>query len=146
MNFKINNNVAFGARYIINGKQTLKETQKVYDKKIDKLEYRSKVALQTQEYMQEPLIQKYLEYLPEDTFVRLHTGIIDRNGKKEDEILDFNPFLSFETSSINEQINLSRALNGGDTLELSLNQMGALDKKSIMDWFEELIEFYCHQK
>ena len=146
MNFKINN-INFGAKFSVWGKQTPKETQKVYDAKIDRFEYQSKIATQAQEYMQDPLIQEYIEYLPKDTFVRLHTGIIDNRGNKEDEILDFTPFLSFETKSINEQINITKELGAnGDTLELRLNDLGNLDKKSINSWFENLFEFYSQQK
>ena len=146
MNFKINN-ISFGAKFSVWGKQTPKETQNVFDRKIDKLDYNARVATQAQEYLQEDeLIKCYIETLPEDTFVRLHTGVIDGENKREDKILDFTPFLSFETKSINEQINITRALNGGDTLELSLNQMGVLDKKPIINFFENLVEFYCHQK
>jgi len=146
MNFKINN-INFGAKFAIWGKQTPKETQKVFDKKINKLDYNERVATQAQEYLQEDeLIKCYIETLPKDTFVRLHTGVIDGENKREDKILDFTPFLSFETKSINEQINITRTLNGGDTLELSLNQMGVLDKKPIINFFENLVEFYCHQK
>ena len=145
MNFKINN-INFTAQYRVMGKQTPTQTLSVFDNKIDKYIYRGKVASQTQEYMQDPLIQNYMEYLPDDTFVRLHTGIVDGESQRKDEILDFNPYLSFETKSINEQINIARTLDGGDTLELKLNEFGVLDKKPIINWFENLIEFYCHQK
>lgn len=147
MNFKINN-INFAAKYTIWGKQTPKETQNVFDRKIDKLDYNARVATQAQEYLQEDeLIKCYIETLPEDTFVRLHTGVIDGENKREDEILDFTPFLSFETKSINEQINIAKELGAnGDTLELRLNDLGNLDKKSINNWFENLFEFYSQQK
>ena len=137
----------FGAKYTVMGKQTPLATSKVYEEKIQKLEKQRLTSVLAQQYMQTPQVQAYMEYLPEDTFVRLHTGIIDREGQKEDDILDFQPFLSFETKSINEQINISRYLgDNGDVLELNLNGLGNLDKKSINNWFENLLEFYCHQK
>ena len=146
MNFKINN-VNFGAKYVVNGKQAPKETQKVYDRKIDRLEYQGKVASQAQEFMQEPIIEKYLAYLPEDTFIRLHTGVVDRGGEKADEILDFNPFLSFETSSINKQIAITKELGkDGDILELSLNKLGKLNTSEIENWLNKLLMFYYVKK
>ena len=145
MDFKINN-IKFGANYQVYGKQTADKTHDVYESAISKLEKQRKIAIQAQEYFETPEVQNLMEYLPQDTFVRLHTGIIDRHGKKEDEILDFMPFVSFETPSINEQINISRELNGKDALELSLNDMDVLDKKPIIGFFANLINFYNTQK
>lgn len=145
MNFKINN-INFGAQFRVYGKQSVDKTNKVFDNEIMKREKQRRIATQAQEYFETPQIQNYIEHLPEDTFVRLHTGVVDGENKRKDEILEFMPFVSFETKSINEQINISRELDGGDTLELSLNDFGVLNKKPINEFFENLIEFYCHQK
>ena len=146
MNFKINN-INFGAQYYVYGKQTPQKTMKAYDNEIATKEYRLKTAVQGQEYMETPLVQDYLDWIPEDTFVRLHTGVLDGEGKRKDEFLDFNPYLSFETNNINEQIQFSKNnLGVTDTLELTLNEFGVLDKKKINNWFEGIIEFYSHTK
>ena len=88
MNFKINN-INFGAQYYVYGKQTPQKTMKAYDNEIATKEYRLKTAVQGQEYMETPLVQDYLDWIPEDTFVRLHTGVLDGEGKRKDEFLDF---------------------------------------------------------
>lgn len=146
MNFKVNN-TSFGAHFNVNGKQLAKETNKVYRSAIELLERNGKIATQLQEYMQSPHIQKAIDYLPKDTFVRLNTGILDREGTKADDILGFIPFLSFETKSINEQINLGHKLGKtGDKLQLSLNQTGELNTDEIDNWFDNLLHFYQKQK
>ena len=146
MNLKINN-LAFNARYRVFGKPTSQETQRVYDNDIDKKEYRVKVAVQAQEYMQTPQVQEYLDWIPEDTFVCLHTGVLDGEKERQDLLLDFNPYLSFDTKNINDQIRFSKNnLGTQDRLELSLNDFGVLDKKKINNWLDEIIEFYHHVK
>ena len=145
MNFKVNN-ISFGAQYSVYGKQSVDKTNKVYDNEIIKRENQRRIATQAQEYFESPQIQNYIEHLPEDTFVRLHTSILDGENERDDKILDFMPFVSFETKSLNEQINISRELDGGDTLELSLNGFGVLNKKPINEFFENLLEFYTCQK
>lgn len=146
MNFKINN-TSFGAHFNVNGKQIATETNKIYRTAIELLERNRKIATQSQEYMQAPHIQKAIEYLPQDTFVRLNTGIIDRKGAKADEILGFVPFLSFETKSINEQIELYHQLGkAGDNLQLSLNEAGKLNTDEIDNWFDNLLHFFHKQK
>ena len=146
MNLKISN-LSFNAKYKVFGKQTPQETQQVYDKDIDKKEYRAKVATQAQEYMQSPIIQEYLDWIPEDTFVCLHTGVLDGEKERSDKLLDFNPFLSFDAANINEQIFFSKNnLGAEDKLELTLNDFGVLDKKKINNWFDKIIEFYIQTK
>lgn len=147
MNLKINNTMPFKANLRIHGKQLASETNKIYQNAIELLERNRKIATQSQEYMQSPHIQKAVKFLPCDTFVRLNTGILDREGTKADDILGFIPFLSFETKSINEQINLARHLeHAKDTLVLSLDEAGNLKTKEIDSWFDNLLSFYQKQK
>ena len=93
MNLKINNTMPFKANLRINGKQLAGETNKIYQNAIELLERNRRIATQSQEYIQEPHIQKAIGFLPKDTFVRLNTGILDGEGTKPDKILGFIPFL-----------------------------------------------------
>ena len=83
MNFKINNAMPFKANLSINGKQLASETSKIYKAAVKLLEENGKIATQSQEYMQSPHIQKAINYLPSDTFVRL--GIMDYWALNEEE-------------------------------------------------------------
>ena len=147
MDFKINNNASFGARLSINGKQLASETDKIYQTTVELLERNRRIATQSQEYIASAHIQKAIDYLPCDTFVRLNTGILDGENKRADKILGFIPFLSFETKSINEQINLSKQLGSkGSILELSLDEAGKLNTQEIDSWFDKLLSFYHTKK
>ena len=143
MNFKINNNASFGAHLSINGKQLATETDKIYQTTVELLERNRRIATQSQEYIASAHIQKAIDCLPGDTFVRLNTGILDGESKRADKILGFVPFLSFETKSINEQINLSKQLgSSGDILKLSLDKTGKLNTDEIDNWLDNLLRFY----
>lgn len=144
MNLKINN-INFNAQYRVLGKQTAQKTNKIYDSALVKLEQQRRIATQAQDYLETEQIKTYIKNLPQDTFVCLNTAISSKKGK--DKILDYMPYLSFETYSSTEEINLSKELGkNADKLELTLDSFGLLDKKRIIDWFENLAEFYCHQK
>jgi len=146
MNLKINT-LPFKANYSINGKQTAKQTSFVYETEQKRLKKNGKIATQSQEYLESPHIQKAIDYLPKDTFVRLNTGILDKQTNGVDEILGFTPFISFETKSINEQIEIYRTLGeNGDSLSLSLDENGELNKKEIDNWFANLLSFYYSKK
>lgn len=135
MNFKINNNQpAFKAKYTVWGKQTKQETDDVYAKKIKILERNRQIAAKAQEYMLSEDIQKAISYLPEDTFVRLHTGVYDGEGKSKDDILGFSPFLSFEQR---------QKVSNKEILKLSLEPNGDLNTARIDNWFTELLDVYC---
>ena len=141
MNFKINN-LHFGAQYTVYGKQSAQETNLVYGEKIKKLKLNRALATEAQGYLSSSKMQEKISELPKDTFVRLHTGILSRENK-EDEFLNFTPFLSFETRKINEQAQLKKVCgDGADILKLSLNDKGGLDKAEINSWFDNLLDYY----
>ena len=137
------NNLSFGARYTVWGKQTPAETAKVYEDAARKYADNGSIAIQAQEYLATPSIQKCISELPKDTFVRFHTGVLDGEKKREDKVLGFVPYVSLETKTINEQIALSKALNKGDVLKLSLDESGCLDKNKINDWFSQIKKYYA---
>lgn len=145
MNFKINNAfAAFGAKYTINGKPSVQETSDVYDEQIKKLQRNRQIAVKAQEYMQSDHIQKSIKLLPEDSFVRLNTGVYDGEGKRKDDILGFTPFLSFEPRQIQQSGEFNnRYGKNSDILKLSLEQDGELSTYQIDNWFTNLLDFYC---
>ena len=142
MNFNINN-ISFGARFTVWGKQTPAETAQVYDNAARKHADKGSIAVQAQEYFATPSVQKCISELPKDTFVRLHTGVLDGEKKREDKVLGFVPYVSLETKTINEQIALSKALDKGDVLKLSLDESGHLDKNKINEWFSKIKKYYA---
>ena len=137
MNLNINN-LGFGAKYTVWGKKTSAETAEVYSNAPAKFAQKGSIAAQAQEYMQTPSIQKSIQQLPKDTFVRLHTGVLDGEGKKDDIVLGFAPYVSFETKTINEQIAAKKRLNGQDDLKLSLDESGVLNKDEINNWLNSI--------
>ena len=142
MNFGINN-VNFAARYNVWGKQTSAETAEVYDNASAKFADKGSSAVQAQDYFETPVVQKCIAELPEDTFVRLHTGVLDGENKKEDKVLGFAPYASFETRTINEQHKIAKKLDGQDNLKLRLDESGNLDKQQINDWLHAISKFYA---
>ena len=142
MNFN-NTELFFGAKYVVYGKQSPQETNKAYGEKIKQLKFNRATATETQAYLKTPKMQEKIAMLPSDSFVRLHTGIL-QNGKKKDEFLNFTPFISFETRRINDQLQLEKSCGDDcDTLKLSLDENGCLDKKAINAWFDKLIDYYA---
>ena len=137
-----NSNLNFAARFTVWGKQNPSETAKVYNQGSKKDLKNGDIAVQAQYYFQTPFIQDSIKQLPADTFVRLHTGILDGEDKKEDKILGFTPFVSFETNKINEQGRLQKALDGADSLKLSLDENGDLNTAAINEWFGKVINYY----
>ena len=142
MNFNINS-ISFGARYTVWGKQTPSETAEVYDNAAKKYADNGLIAVQAQEYFATPSVQKCISELPKDTFVRLHTGVLDGEKKREDKVLGFVPYVSLETKTINEQIALSKTLDTGDVLKLSLDESGRLDTNKINEWFSQIKKYYA---
>lgn len=142
MNLNINN-TNFGARYTVYGKKTPKETAQVYDGAAKKYADKGSIAIQAQEYFATPQIQKCIKNLPKDAFVRLHTGVLDGDNKKEDKVLGFVPYVAFETKTINEQFALSKALNDGDRLKLTLDESGHLNTQQINNWFKIIENYYA---
>ena len=141
MNFGIRN-ISFNAQYVVYGKKTAEDTNQAYTSKIDKLTYSRATAVQAQDYLGTEKIQEKISQLPKDTFVRFHTAILDRGGKKE-EFLNFAPSLTFETSNPADYMAIKKKY--GDefcSLELSLNQEGMLDKNKINCWFDNIIDYY----
>ena len=137
------NNLNFGAKYNVWGKQTCAQTAQVYKNAASKHSQKGLIAVQAQEYMQTPVIQKTVEQqLPKDAFVRLHTGVLDGEKKKEDMVLGFVPYIAFEAKTINEQIAISKALGGQDTLKLSLDETGNLNKNEINNWLDLIQKYY----
>lgn len=141
MNFNISN-LNFNARYTVYGKQSSAETVKVYEQGAAKFADKGTLAAQAQDYFETPFVQKCISELPEGTFVRLHTGVLDGQDKKEDKILGFTPFVSFEAKTINEQFEMHKRLNGGDSLKLSLDEQGDLNRNEINQWFNTIIDYY----
>ena len=137
-----NSNLNFTARYTIWGKQTPQETAEIYNQGTKKDIKNGEIAVQAQRYFESPYIQETIKQLPSDTFVRLHTGILDGENKKEDKILGFAPFVSFETNKINEQIEFAKALDGADSLKLSLDEEGNLNTGAIDNWLGKVIDYY----
>lgn len=139
MNLNIGN-LNFTARYLVATKYPI-DGKKSAKSESDKLHQdQRKIALQAKDYLQSPKAQKYIWYLPCDTFVNLH---IDATGEDTAN----NPYVSFYTNSKSEQINISRELGKtGDKLELSLDDEGKLETEKIDNWFLDLIEFYYTQK
>ena len=136
-------NTSFRANYVVNGKQTPKETNSLYKEKIKMLEKNRRLAVQAQEYLQTPIMQEAISSLPHDSFVRLNTGVLDRGNAKEDEILEYTPFISFETRTINEQIALNKNLGKNvGMLDLSLDETGNLNKNQINDWFTSIMNYF----
>ena len=141
MNLNLNN-LNFGAKYTVWGKQTPIETAQVYDSMPKKQADKASMAVQAQEYFETPFIQNCIAQLPEDTFVRLHTGVLDGENKKEDKVLGFVPFVSFETRTVNEQLAVAKKLNGGDLLKFSLDETGNLNKQEINKWFASILNYF----
>ena len=88
-------------------------------------------------------MQSKIAELPQDTFVRFYTGIIDKNGETKDSISSSStPFILFQTNS-SEQFTLEKELGkNGDILKLSLKENGKLDEDKINTWFDKLLNFY----
>ena len=137
------NNVNFGAKFTVYGKKTPAETAKVYDNAAKKYADKGSIAIQAQEYFETPQIQKSIKNLPKDTFVRLHTGVLDGENRKEDKVLGFVPYVAIETKTINEQCVLSKDLNEGDKLKLSLDQSGILNKQEINEWLQTITNYFA---
>ena len=142
MNLNINN-LNFGAKFTVYGKKTPAETAQVYDGAAKKYADKGLIAVQAQEYFATPQVQKCIKNLPKDAFVRLHTGILDGNNKKEDKVLGFVPYVAFETKTVTEQFALSKELNEGDRLKLSLDEEGHLNTQQINDWFQAITNYYA---
>ena len=84
MNLNVNN-VNFGAKYTVYGKQTPSQTAQAYEHASAKFADKGNIAVQAQQYFETPAIQECIKELPKDTFVRLHTGILDGENKKDDK-------------------------------------------------------------
>ena len=102
-----------------------------------------KISAQVQEFFQTPHAKAYIRQLPDDTFVKINsdTTIASLNNKIKEN------YLTFETSFINEQINLRRMFGDSKaTLKVTQNKKGQLEEKPILDWFDKLMLFYINQK
>ena len=129
MDFNVKN-ISFSAKYIINGKQNFQNLS----------QSKKRTAILANDYISSSLMQKYLDYLPDDTYVCLNLSQEDNKYGHE------APYLEFKTNSINEKINMEKSPFCIDSLELSLNRDGDLNKNPILKFFYNLIDFYYEQK
>ena len=142
MDFKVNN-TNFCATYVVHGKQTSNEPDKVYCEALNTTKKQKDVAVQAQKYLASDKAQSYIKQLPQDSFVRLNTGVLDGEEKTDDKILNYTPFIAYQTKTIGEQAKVTQKLGAqGDRLELSLDKDNKLDTKKVDNWFENLIGYY----
>ena len=137
---KINfNNSSFTGKYVHYGPKTTAKTAEAFNKVINQYTTNAKIATQAQDYLGTPKMQEKISKLPENSFVRYYTSVLEKSNG-QNEFLS-KPSLVFDTAD-KKMTAFKLKYPDKNCLDLSLDDEGKLNKKEINNWFDLLLGFF----